>query len=127
MLLGFADYRPQAESLANALGLPYREVEVHRFPDTECKLRLPSGLPERVVICRSLDRPDTKLVELLLTSATARELGARELTLVAPYLCYMRQDTAFQPGEAISQRIIGRFLAELFDSLITVDPHLHRV
>jgi ribose-phosphate pyrophosphokinase len=39
----------------------------------------------------------------------------------------MRQDTAFHPGEAISQRIIGRFLAELFDTLVTVDPHLHRV
>jgi ribose-phosphate pyrophosphokinase len=39
----------------------------------------------------------------------------------------MRQDTAFHPGEAVSQRIVGRFLADLFDSLITVDPHLHRV
>ena len=32
-----------------------------------------------------------------------------------------------QPGEAISQRIVGAFLAELFDAVITVDPHLHRV
>jgi len=127
MLLGFADYRVQAQGLANALGLEYREVEVHRFPDGESKLRLPPGLPERLLICRSLDHPDTKLVELLLASAAARELGARELTLVAPYLCYMRQDKAFLPGEAISQRIVGGFLAGLFDNLITVDPHLHRV
>jgi len=49
------------------------------------------------------------------------------LTLVAPYLGYMRQDVAFQPGEAISQRIVGRFLAGLFDAVITVDPHLHRI
>jgi ribose-phosphate pyrophosphokinase len=39
----------------------------------------------------------------------------------------MRQDIAFQPGEAVSQRIIGGFLAKLFDAVITVDPHLHRV
>jgi len=58
---------------------------------------------------------------------TARELGAQDLTLVAPYLGYMRQDMAFRPGEAVSQRIVGRFLAGLFDALITVDPHLHRV
>ena len=127
MILGFSDYRPQAQRLAQALGLPYREVETHRFPDGECKLRLPERLPERVIFCRSLDRPDPKLVELLLASATARELGAHELTLVAPYLCYMRQDAAFQPGESVSQRIVGRFLAGLFDNLITVDPHLHRV
>jgi ribose-phosphate pyrophosphokinase len=80
-----------------------------------------------VIICRSLQQPNDKLVELLLASRTARELGARTLTLVAPYLCYMRQDKAFRPGEAVSQRIIGRFIAELFDHLITVDPHLHRV
>lgn len=58
---------------------------------------------------------------------TARLLGAKHVTLVAPYLAYMRQDMAFHPGEVISQRIIGRFLADLFDAVITVDPHLHRV
>jgi ribose-phosphate pyrophosphokinase len=46
---------------------------------------------------------------------------------VAPYLAYMRQDIAFHPGEAISQRIVGQFLSTLFDAVITVDPHLHRV
>jgi ribose-phosphate pyrophosphokinase len=39
----------------------------------------------------------------------------------------MRQDMAFRPGEVVSQRIVGRFLADLFDTVITVDPHLHRV
>jgi ribose-phosphate pyrophosphokinase len=38
----------------------------------------------------------------------------------------MRQDAAFSAGEAISQAIVGRFLADLFDDVITVDPHLHR-
>ncbi len=39
----------------------------------------------------------------------------------------MRQDIAFNPGEVISQRVVGNFLAGLFDAVITVDPHLHRV
>jgi ribose-phosphate pyrophosphokinase len=39
----------------------------------------------------------------------------------------MRQDIAFQPGEVVSQRVVGRFLSELFDAVITVDPHLHRI
>jgi ribose-phosphate pyrophosphokinase len=38
----------------------------------------------------------------------------------------MRQDTAFHAGEAVSQRIIGTLLARRFDTLLTVDPHLHR-
>jgi len=126
VLLGFKEYEAQAQHLAEALGLPYARVGVHRFPDGECKVTLPGKLPVHVVFCRSLDRPDGKLVELLLAATTARELGARRLTLVAPYLCYMRQDKAFAAGEAVSQSIIGRFLAGLFDDVITVDPHLHR-
>ncbi len=126
-LLYFADEQAAAERLATAAGLNPVRVHSHRFPDGEVKLRLPPSLPERVVIQRTLDQPDAKLVELLLTARTARELGATHLTLVAPYLAYMRQDIAFNPGEAVSQRIIGRFLAELFDAIITVDPHLHRV
>jgi ribose-phosphate pyrophosphokinase len=34
---------------------------------------------------------------------------------------------AFQPGEVVSQRHVGRALAAWFDAVITVDPHLHRV
>jgi ribose-phosphate pyrophosphokinase len=34
---------------------------------------------------------------------------------------------AFRPGEVVSQRVVGGFLAGLFDALLTVDPHLHRV
>jgi ribose-phosphate pyrophosphokinase len=54
-------------------------------------------------------------------------LGVRRLTLVSPYLAYMRQDLAFTPGEVVSQRHFGQLLAAHFDAVITVDPHLHRV
>jgi ribose-phosphate pyrophosphokinase len=127
MILGFSDYESQGRRLADALGLPFALVGLHRFPDGESKVTLPSPLPERVTLCRSLDRPNEKLVEVMLAAATARELGARHVTLVAPYLCYMRQDIAFRSGEAVSQRIVGRFLADHVDALLTVDPHLHRI
>jgi ribose-phosphate pyrophosphokinase len=127
MILGFSDHESQGRRLADALGLPFALVGIHRFPDGESKVTLPSPLPERVTLCRSLDRPNEKLVEVMLAAATARELGARHVTLVAPYLCYMRQDIAFRSGEAVSQRIVGRFLADYVDALLTVDPHLHRI
>lgn len=126
-VLGFEEYRPQGEALAESLGIPYRQVELHRFPDGESKVTLPPDLPSELILCRSLDHPNDKLVELLLVAKTARQHGVEKLTLVAPYLCYMRQDIAFHPGEAISQQIIGHFLAELFERVITVDPHLHRI
>ncbi len=127
IILGFSDYDAQGRRLAQALGSPFSLIDVHRFPDGESRVTLPAVMPEHVILCRSLDHPNAKLVELLLAAQTARELGARRITLVAPYLCYMRQDIAFNPGEAVSQRIIGGFLAGVFNALITVDPHLHRI
>jgi ribose-phosphate pyrophosphokinase len=127
VLLYFEDEQGSALRLAKVGQFDFAKIERHRFPDGEIKLRLPDKLPEQVVIFRSLNDPNEKLIELLLSTQTARQLGAKHITLVAPYLAYMRQDIAFQAGEAISQKIVGGFLATLFDAVITVDPHLHRV
>jgi ribose-phosphate pyrophosphokinase len=127
LLLGFDDYLPQAEKLANDLTLPMKVVNLHQFPDGETKVTLPPSLPQKVIICRSLHQPNNKLIELIITAAAAKNQGVKHITLVAPYLCYMRQDKAFHTGEAISQKIIGKLLSEYFDRVITVDPHLHRI
>ena len=127
MLLYFEDEAPLALRLAQAAGWPATPIERHRFPDGEIRLRLPPVLPERVVLLRGLHQPGDKLTELMLAAPTARALGAKQLSLVSPYLAYMRQDIAFRPGEAVSQRILGQWLAERFDAVVTVDPHLHRV
>ncbi len=127
LLIGFPDYREAAKRLATAAGIPYAEVMIHHFPDGETRLQLPESIPDHIVLCQSLDHPNNKLVELVMATGTARDLGARHVTLVAPYLCYMRQDKAFHAGEAVSQRIIGTLLSQWIDALITVDPHLHRV
>jgi ribose-phosphate pyrophosphokinase len=127
VILHFADQAPAAARLAEELSLPCAAIETRRFPDGETLLRLPVPVPPRALLFCTLGSPDARLVELLLAACTAREHGVAHLTLVAPYLCYMRQDSAFRPGEAVSQRIVGGFLGGLFDALVTVDPHLHRI
>jgi ribose-phosphate pyrophosphokinase len=127
VVLGFAGYREPARRLAERVGIPYQEIEIHTFPDGESRVLLPTPLPEKAIACLTLDHPNEKLIDLILVAGTARRLGVQHLTLVAPYLCYMRQDKEFHPGESISQKIIGELLANYFDTLVTVDPHLHRV
>lgn len=127
LILGFNDYLPQAEKLALCLSIPIKQVLLHKFPDGETKVTLPEELPKKIIICRSLHQPNDKLIELIITAAAAKSQGVEHITLVAPYLCYMRQDKAFKVGEAISQKIIGKLLSEYFDCVITVDPHLHRI
>lgn len=126
-ILHFADQHDAATRLAQALDAHCRPIETRRFPDGETLLRLPVPIAPRAIVFCSLDAPDARLVELLLAARAAREHGVARLTLVAPYLCYMRQDAAFRPGEAVSQRIVGGFLGTLFDAVVTVDPHLHRI
>lgn len=127
LLLAFDDEARLAQGLASALGWPLAIVDRHGFPDGETRLRLPPVLPPRVVLLRGLQQPNAKLTELMLAAAGARELGARHLTLVSPYLAYMRQDMAFTPGEVVSQRHLGQVLAAWFETVVTIDPHLHRV
>ncbi|TAN49286.1 MAG: ribose-phosphate diphosphokinase [Methylococcaceae bacterium] len=125
--MGFAESAHQAQALAAELGLAHASVDLHRFPDGESRLILPQTADRHVWLYRSLDYPNDKLVELLLTARGLRGAGVERLSLIAPYLCYMRQDMAFHAGEVVSQRVIGAFLAELFDDVISVDPHLHRI
>jgi ribose-phosphate pyrophosphokinase len=127
VLLAFEDEAGLATRLAAALGWTLALVDLHRFPDGETRLRLPHQLPARAAVLRGLQQPNDKLAPLLLAAAGARELGAQHLSLVSPYLAYMRQDMAFVPGEVVSQRHLGRLLAGYFDGIVTVDPHLHRV
>lgn len=122
----FAESAGSAQALAAALGVPCQMVEVGHFPDGESLVTVgpASGC---ALLYRSLDAPDAKIVQLLLAAAALRDNGARRVVLVAPYMAYMRQDMAFVPGQAVSQRVIGALLADHFDAVLTVDPHLHRV
>lgn len=114
-----------AARLAKLLGVPMHAVEMHRFPDGELRVTVGPAAPTTILYA-PLDGPNDKLLALLFAAEALRRGGAKRLVLAAPYLCYMRQDTAFHEGEAISQKVIGPLLARTFDRVVTVDAHLHR-
>jgi len=125
--LTFDNSKPQAQKFSKYLDIPCFIAKTRQFPDEEILLTLPTDLPEHLVFYRSLHQPNAKIIELLLAAKTARKYGVKRISLVAPYLSYMRQDIENNPGEAVSQTIIGELLASLFDDVITVDSHLHRI
>lgn len=116
-----------ARSLAKAGKWELGAIETRQFPDGESYIRILSDVADKSVdlVC-TLARPDDGFLRLVFTADAARALGAREVTLIAPYLAYMRQDRRFQPGEAVTSRSFARLLSSSFDRLVTVDPHLHR-
>jgi ribose-phosphate pyrophosphokinase len=127
LMLALPGHEAFAAKLAEAAGAELGRLETRQFPDGEHYGRIldnPAG--RQVDIVCSLVRIDSVILTLLFVAAAAREQGANRVTLVAPYLGYMRQDKAFKAGEAVTSRAFARLLSGAFDRLITVDPHLHR-
>lgn len=116
-----------ADAVAGGIAGEEAGATIRRFPDGETYVRLDTEVRDRqLVIVADLAAPDEKIVPLLWTAATARDLGAARIGLVAPYLPYMRQDARFLPGEGVTSRYFARVLSSHVDWLVTVDPHLHR-
>ena len=122
---------PGNEAMARALAIDLDaelgQLEIRAFPDGETYLRFitsPAGRPVGIVC--TLAHPNDKFLPLLFAAATAKELGAAKVGLIAPYLAYMRQDHRFKPGEGVTSRQVAQHLSGAFDWLVTVDPHLHR-
>lgn len=122
---------PADTALAATIAPPLRArlapIAWRHFPDGESLITLDASLGGAdVAILATMRDPDPLALPLRFAAQTAREFGARSVGLVAPYLAYMRQDTRFHDGEAVSAPLFARFLEESFDWMVTVDPHLHR-
>lgn len=127
IVLSFPGHKPLAEAVAAKLDAALGAWELRQFPDGEDFVRVDADVRDcEVWLVLSLDRPNEKSVELYLLAATLRDLGARRVALVCPYLAYMRQDARFHPGEGITSRYFAQWLSSFLDGLVTVDPHLHR-
>ena len=123
---------PGNEELAKSLAYKCKAemgVAVFRhFPDGETFIKIESDVKDKqVIMVCTLIHPDDKLLPLYFLSSTAKEMGAKCTCLAAPYLAYMRQDKSFHPGEGVTSTYFAKLISSFADSLITFDPHLHRI
>lgn len=128
LLLALPGYEPLAASIAQKTAFPLGQLEMRRFPDGETYLRILTDVSEMsIILVGSLYHPDEKIIPIYLLTATLRANGAASVTLVVPYLAYMRQDKIFMKGEGLTAAYIATLLSSFLDGLITIDPHLHRI
>lgn len=128
IILAMPGNEAMAAEIAERSSIPLGDVEIRRFPDEESYVRIASSVRNcDVYIVCTLARPDSQVVALMFVAETARALGAANVELIAPYMAYLRQDTSFREGEAVSARCFARLLSGVFDTVVTVDPHLHRI
>jgi ribose-phosphate pyrophosphokinase len=117
------------KKIAKKANTNYCKAIIEPFPDNETYLKFPCKIKGRKIflIVDFAKKANEMMTLVLLASKTLKKLGAEKVFLVAPYMPYLRQDKAFHTREAVSGPIISNFLSKLFDGVITVDPHLHRV
>ena len=128
IFFSFNSDKKLTESLARKCNAEVGKFIFRNFPDGEAYLRILSEVKNKkiVFVCR-LSQPDEKILPIYFFCRTAKDLGAKEICFVVPYLAYMRQDKQFNSGEGITSKYFAQLISSFADELITVDPHLHRI
>jgi ribose-phosphate pyrophosphokinase len=122
-VVGGSASRRLATELADRLGAGLAPVEVTRFPDDECYVRIDEDLTGEDVVIVQTAWPDRNIVELMLLQDAVSEFDTSSVTTVVPYFGYARQDRKFKTGEPVSARALARIVANMSDKFVTVDVH----
>ena len=114
------------KKIAESLNAKIVDVNVKEFPDGEYCLRFEGELSgEEVVVVQTTQQPqDTNVMQLLLMLDAAKDLGAKKVTAVVPYLAFARQDKRFLSGEVISSHTLVKLIEACgVDRFVTVNIH----
>ncbi|OIO13492.1 ribose-phosphate pyrophosphokinase [Candidatus Gottesmanbacteria bacterium CG11_big_fil_rev_8_21_14_0_20_37_11] len=115
-----------AGEIAQLIGAKLSKVEIIRFADSECRVRIQEDVEGKdVFIIQSLSNPvDENLMELLLLCDAVKRGEARKIIAVIPYHGYARQDRIHRPGECLSAHVVTKLIETVgFDKLVTVELH----
>jgi len=111
------------KELAKSLKGRLAKVEIKRFPDDECYVRIDDDLDGEDVFLVQTTWPDKNIIELFLLQDAIKEFDVSSLTTVVPYFGYARQDKQFKSGEPISARALAKLIQLNTDEFMTVDVH----
>lgn len=114
-----------ANALASAVGGRVAQVHVCTFADGEQHVRLEGvRAGDTPVIVTTLTYPAPRLLPTVFLAATAMELHAQQVGLVAPYLSCLRVDRRTARGTGGTSGSTATLLSAAFDWIVTVSPQL---
>ena len=122
-VIGGSASQQLSKELAKCLKAKLARVEIRRFPDDECYVRIDDDMDGEEVFLVQTTWPDRNIIELFLLQDAIKEFDVSSLTTVVPYYGYARQDKQFKPGEPISARALAKLIQMNTDEFMTVDVH----
>ena len=125
MIIGGSACQDLAAHVARELDEELCYVETRKFPDGEKYLRIDGEIAEEVTVIQSTGYPqDENLMELLFLISNLKDLGAKKVKVVVPYMGYARQEKRFNPGETVSAKIVCELIESAgADEFITFNIH----
>jgi len=114
------------KEIAKQLKARISPIEFTRFPDGESRIRFECNIEDDdVVIVQTAGPPQNEnLINLFLMADNAKDLKAKTVTAVVPYLAYARQDQRFRPGEVFSLKTMVTLLKTCgVKRILTVNSH----
>lgn len=121
--------RHVAPALAKLLGAGLYLSRAGHFPDRTTDIDVDAGRCEfarrQVVVVQGLhDHPQERLVEFLLLTRLAADLGAERIVGCVPYVPYGRGDWRDRPGRPLVAKVFADLLRACdLDALVTLDAH----
>lgn len=116
-----------AQHVGKLSGLEVYCTKTTRFANGETKPTVPDVSGKHVYLFHPMSVPDPNngLVDLLLTLDGFKRNGVKNVTLIAPYMTYQRQDRVDERGAPVSARVVADVLqmSGILERIITVDMH----
>jgi ribose-phosphate pyrophosphokinase len=116
-----------AQKFAQNLGVELIDIFFDKFKNSEKRLRIKSEVGgEKIILVADLSRScDEMILETLFLADALNRCGAREISLVIPYLSYSLQDKVFLTGESLTSKTVANLFSQsgLFKRIFLFDLH----
>lgn len=123
IVVGGTGSQKLSSALVECSGWKMASVEIRRFPDKECYVKLNDNLDGEDVVLVQSSYPDDNIIELFLLQDAISGFDISSLTTIVPYFGYARQDKGFKDGEAVSARNMAQHVGLISDKIYTIDIH----
>lgn len=122
--------QPLAEKVARKLKTPLGKMEIARFKNSECRVRVLEDVRNQAcLVFQSTSAPtDEHLMEMFLMVDSLKRSAASRVIAVLPYFGYARQNQQHRIGECVSAHVVSKFIEIVgVDELITLDLHEEQI
>jgi ribose-phosphate pyrophosphokinase len=122
-----------SEQIAKQINAEFIKIKNITFLDSEVKLTLETeeGIKDNKILVvfrsnRFAPNINESIIKIFFITSLLKEIGAKEINLLAPYMFYSRQDKQFLSGEIKSFSNMANLYESLgFSNIFTINSHLY--